>query len=341
MSTIRDVANLANVSIATVSRVLNNDTKYKMTDETRIKVLQAATQLNYKAANSKIKNHSSNGENTTLNNNIKIGCVLSVTKSKYNDPYFMSILSGLESQLLDYGYEISFIKTGPELYDTKQLYNTFNVPVTGLILMESLNNETYEFIRKQVPNIVGIDTQHEDIDNVGYDHYNAAKLAVQYLTEKGHKEIGYIGGSSINENIKESQRYKGFYSTMHVSGLSVNPDWVIDCEWDEKLCTQKVDYLCKMKNCPTAFFVGSDLMAMAALSSFSNNGFVVPNAMAVVGLSNIEVSKFSNPPLTTIDIPTTEIGMVAADLLIARINGYNLLPKKVILPTSLIVRNSA
>ncbi len=341
MSTIRDVANLADVSIATVSRVLNNDTKYKMTDETRIKVLQAATQLNYRT-NSKRKNKSSDIDNSKVKNDMKIGCVLSVTKSKYNDPFYMTILSGVESQLLNLGYEISFIKTKHELNDKKQLYNTFRTPITGLILMESLNSDTYEFIRKQVPYIVGIETQHEDIDNVGYDHYNAAKIAVQYLTEKGHKKIGYIGGSNIKDNIKESQRYKGFYSTMHASELSVNPDWVIDCgEWDEKLCMEKVDFLCRTKNYPTAFFVGSDLMAMAALSSFGNNGITVPNDLAIVGLSNIEVSKFSNPPLTTIDIPMKEIGIVAADLLIDRINGYKLLPKKVILPTGLIVRNSA
>lgn len=111
----------------------------------------------------------------------------------------MSILSGVETQLQENGYELSFIKTGAELEDKKTLYSTFSNSITGLILMESLSNETYHFIRNQVPCIVGIDTKWEDIDNVGYDHYNVSNLAVQHLISKGHKKIGYIGKPRLGD----------------------------------------------------------------------------------------------------------------------------------------------
>lgn len=339
MSTIRDVANLAKVSIATVSRVLNNDTQYKMTDETRSRVWKAVTDLNY-TVKSPAKAPSGDNKAHSGNELLKIGCILSVTKNKYNDPYFMSILSGVEEQLQNTGYELTFIKTGAELEDKKALFSTFSNPVSGLILMESLNSETYQFIRNQVPNIVGIDTWWEDIDNVGYDHYRVASVAVQHLIDKGHKKIGFIGGSGMSGNIKSSQRYRGYYASLHAAGLPVNSDWIIDCAWDENLCMEKVKQLYQKKDSPTAFFVASDLMAMAALSSLYNMGIAVPDKVAVIGLSNIEISKYSNPPLTTIEIPTREIGMVAVDLLLARINGYQLLPRKVILPTSLVLRNS-
>jgi LacI family transcriptional regulator len=252
----------------------------------------------------------------------------------------MSILSGVETQLMNMGYEISFIRTGAELEDKKSLYNTFSDAISGLILMESLNAETYQFIRNQVPYIVGIDTQWEDIDNVGYDHHKVASIAVGHLIDIGHKKIGFIGGSGVSKNIKESRRYRGYYASLHAAGLPVNPDWVIDCAWDDAVCIEEVSRLCKTKNLPTAFFVASDLMAMAALSSLYTNGISVPSEVAIIGLSNIEVAKYSNPPLSTIEIPTKEIGMVAVDLLNARINGDALLPKKVILPTNLIVRSS-
>lgn len=339
MSTIRDVAKLANVSTATVSRVLNNDTKYKITDETRERVWQAVTQLNYKIASGP-KRKVSAQDPAESKSHIKIGCVLSVTKDKYNDPYFMSILSGVEERLLGAGYNMSFIRTGIELNDSKILFNTFNEPITGLILMESLDHETYEYIRKQVPYIVGIDTERGDIDNVGYDHYNVASMAVSHLIEKGHSRIGYIGGSGLSSNLKDSRRYRGYYATMHAAGLSVNSDWVIDCMWDEAVCIEKINHLCTTRNFPTAFFAGSDLMAMAALNGLYNNGISVPDEVAVIGLSNIEVSKYSNPPLSTIDVPMKEIGMVAVDNLIDRINGNKLLPKKVILPTRLVARSS-
>ncbi|MEK3734164.1 MULTISPECIES: LacI family DNA-binding transcriptional regulator [Paenibacillus] len=339
MSTIRDVAKLANVSTATVSRVLNNDTKYKITEETKERVWQAVTQLNYKIS-SKPKRKASAKEPAEAKSQIKIGCVLSVTKDKYNDPYFMSILSGVEERLLSRGYSIAFIRTGIELNDHQILSSTFNEPITGLILMESLNRETYEYIRKQVPYIVGIDTERGDIDNVGYDHYNVASVAVNHLIEKGHTQIGYIGGSGLTGNLKDSRRYRGYYASMHAAGLSVNPDWVIDCMWDEAVCTENINRLCTSGNVPTAFFAGSDLMAMAALNALYSSGISVPNDVAVIGLSNIEVSKYSNPPLSTIDVPTKEIGMVAVDNLLDRINGNQLLPKKVILPTRLVVRSS-
>ncbi len=340
MSTIRDVANLANVSVATVSRVINNDTKYKMTDETRSRVWQAITELNYMA---KSPVRASSGKKDGIRSEVpaKIGCILSVTKNKYKDPYFMSILSGAEERLMEQGYELSFVKTGAELEDRKTLYSTFSTPISGLILMESLNAETYHFIRNQVPNIAGVDTQWEDIDNVGYDHYRVAAMAVQHLLSLGHKEIGFIGGSGISKNIKTSQRYRGYYSSLHAAGLQVNPDWVIDCAWDENICMEKISQLCRKGNSyPTAFFVASDLMAMAALSGLYSLGISVPNEVAIIGLSNLEISKYSNPPLTTIEIPTREIGMVAVDLLISRMNGYTLLPRKVILPTNLIQRHS-
>lgn len=340
MSTIREVAALANVSVATVSRVINNDMKYKMTEETRARVWQAITELNY-TVKAPVRTSSAKKDTGRSEAAAKIGCILSVTKNKYQDPYFMSILSGAEEQLQEQGYELSFIKTGAELEDKKTLYNTFSTPISGLILMESLNTETYHFIRNQVPNIIGVDTQWEDIDNVGYDHYRVAAMAVQHLISRGHRDIGYIGGSGSSNNIKTSQRYRGYYSSLHAAGLQVNPDWVIDCAWDENICMEKISQLCRKGNAyPTAFFVASDLMAMAALSGLYNLGISVPNEVAVIGLSNIEISKYSNPPLTTIEIPTREIGMVAVDLLISRLNGYQLLPRKVILPTSLILRNS-
>ena len=339
MPNIREVANLAGVSVATVSRVLNNDAKYKMTDETRARVWQAVTQLNYKAK-PRVKSAESGEAAASSKSAVKIGCILSVTKYKYSDPYFMAILSGVETRLTENGYSLAFIKTGAELEDKKALYSTFGEPISGLILMESLNPEAYGFIHNQVPHIVGVDTRWEDIDNVGYSHHTVAGMAVQHLIEKGHRSIGYIGGSGVTGNIRDSSRYRGYFSSLHAAGLPVNPDWVIDCGWDEEICTREVTRLCRQKNLPTAFFAASDLMAMAALSSFYNNGVQVPGEVAVIGLSNIEVSKYSNPPLTTIEIPTKEIGMVAVDMLISRLNGYRLLPRKVVLPTTLIQRSS-
>ena len=123
MSSIKDVAKMAGVSTATVSRVLNDDKTYKMTDATRLKVREAASTLAYTLgkADPAVKP--------------KIGCVLSVTKDKYSDPYFMSILSGIEEQLAAEGLSLTFLRTFFELEDDAVLADTFAGGITGVILM--------------------------------------------------------------------------------------------------------------------------------------------------------------------------------------------------------------
>lgn len=337
MSTIRDVAKLANVSTATVSRVINNDTKYKITDATKKRVWDAIRVLNYSLPAKPPKRKHETSVQPTQH---KIGCILSVTKKKYNDPYFMSIFAGIERRLQEKGCVISFIKTGAELNDQANLVSAFQEPVSGMILMETLNSELFDYIHGHVQHIVGIDTMREEIDNVGYDHYRAGLIATRHLIQQGHKNIGFIGGSGATPDLMNSRRFQGYYIAMSEAGLSVNRDWTLNCEWDEDLCAAQIDSLCKSNSRPTAIVAASDLMAIVTMNSLFRNGFSVPNDVAVIGISNIDMAKYTTPPLTTVHIPTEEIGIVAADMLLSRINGNDLLPQNIILPTSLLVRNS-
>ncbi len=337
MSTIREVAKLANVSTATVSRIINNDTKYKITDTTRQRVWDAIRALDYTMP---AKSPKHKKDSAVQNTPYKVGVVLSVTKKKYNDPYFMSIFSGIEKRLQEKGCVISFIKTGAELRDTANLASAFQEPVSGMILMETLNGELFDYVSSHVPYIVGIDTLRQDIDNVGYDHYQAAVIATQHLIAQGHKKIGFIGGIDDPHNFLTSRRYQGYYIAMTNAGLTVEDKWSLNCDWDEDVCAEQVDALCKSGDYPTAFFASSDLMAIVAINSLSRNGLSVPQDVAVIGISNIDIAKYTTPALTTVHIPTEEIGMVAADMLFSRINGYNGMPQKILLPISLLIRNS-
>lgn len=335
MSTIRDVAKLANVSTATVSRVLNNDSKYKMTEETKKRVLDAVAALDYEPATS------SGRISTPLVNRAKVGCILRLTKKKFNDPYYMSILSSAEDRLRTKGYEIAFIRSTSEIEERAQLASLFQEPISGIILMDELEDEQYKYIKNQGVSIVGIDTTRTDIDNIGYDRFTIALDATEKLIKAGHTKIGFIGGGGRSKDIKTSQRFRGFQTAMYCAGLPLNDKWIIDCEWDEDLCAEKLDALCSTKDLPTAFFISSDLMAMAALSVFFNHNIKVPDEVSIISVTDIEMAKYANPPLTTYRIPTDAIGYAAADLLMARINGYNLIPEKIILPSSLIVRGTA
>jgi len=337
MSTIREVAKLANVSTATVSRVINNDTKYKITSETKNRVLDAIKTLNYSIP---AKGSRHTADSYTQSAQQKIGVVLSVTKKKYNDPYFMSIFAGIEKRLQEKGCVISFIKTGAELSDRANLVSAFQEPVSGMILMETLDGELFDYVRDRVPYIVGIDTLRQDIDNVGYDHYQAAVIATQYLIKQGHTKIGFIGGIDDPHNYMASRRYQGYYIAMTAAGLPVEEKWVLNCDWDEDICAEQVDAVCKSGDYPTAFFVSSDLMAIVAINILFKNKLSIPEDVAVIGISDIDIAKYTNPPLTTVHIPTEDIGIVAADMLLARMNGYDLPPQKILLPITMKLRNS-
>lgn len=337
MSTIRDVAALANVSIATVSRVLNNDTTYKMTQQTKDRVWKAVAELNYKAPAASVRKRVQSASSTVYR---KIGCIMNLRSKKYTDPYYLSILSGAETYLTGHNCEVSFVKTRQELENNEALRRMLSEPVDGIILMHALREKTFQYILNHFPYVVGVDTGFDSIDNVEYDHFRVAQMAVECLAERGYKEIGFIGGSEGSQDVQNSRRFQGFLSTMNRLKLPVNPDWIIDSRWDDNFCMKQVENLYHTKGLPRAFFVASDLMAMATLRSLYNLGVSVPSQVAVMGLTSIEMSKYSNPPLSTIEIPTEEMGATAAKILLERMDGDTSLPKRIILPSRYVIRDS-
>lgn len=334
VASIRNVAARAGVSVATVSRVLNNDTTYKMREETRSRVWDAVAQTGYR------QKTRAAAKAAPAPAGRRVGCVLSVTKDKYRDPYFMSIYAGLETRLIEKGYSVAFLKTFFEIQEPETLRGILEDPPVGLILMEHLEPELYRRLRVHIPVCVGIDTRHADIDIVGYDHFEAGMRLANHLITKGHRKIAFLGGTIFGRRGMASRRYLGFVAAMHLAGLPVCPEWVLDCQWDELLCIDLVKELMARPDPPTAICAASDLMAMAALSALYSIGVRVPEQMAVIGLSNIQLSRFSSPPLTTYNVPTEEIGRVAVDLLEERLNGCSLPPRRICLPIEPVIRAS-
>ena len=337
MSTIREIAALAGGSVAPVSRVLNHYQTYKMKEQTRQKVWQAVAQTGYR-----LPSTTRPKPRIIAQEKVSVGCILSVTKDKYRDPYFMSVLSGVEQALEERGYSLAFTSTYYDLKYKDALQSTFSKPVSGLILMETMDAQTYGYIRARVPCCVGVDTLHTDIDNVGYDHFTAAYKATRHLIEQGHRRIAYIGGSGLSRNIKTSRRYWGFRCAMEMENLPVDDVLIRDCLWDELVCIEQVKAIMTLPEArrPTAIFCGSDLMAIAALSGLYSLHIQIPNQAAVMGLSDIELSQVSCPPLSTIHVPTVDIGKAAVAALERRLKGSDQLPQSIFLPTAIVRRNS-
>ncbi len=337
MSNIREVAKAAGVSVATVSRVINHDTEGRMTEETKERVWAAIADLNYKAPMGNIRKTQNPAKADAP---LKIGCVISTEKNKYSDPYFLSMLSAIEEEARKNGCSVPYVIAAAELEESFFLGSTVSTSLDGIILMNTLSAPIYEHIKRTVPTLVGIDTFHNDIDNVVYNHYEAASMAVDTLVKKGYKKIGFVGAAPYGNKFTEGRRFRGYLAAMYSHNLPIDKETIIDCNWQEEACFKYINALHKKGKLPEAFVVASDLMAMAVLRRLYDLDVKVPAEVAVMGISDIEMSRFSNPPLSTIRIPTRDIGILAFRTLKERMSGYEGLPRTISLPMNVIIRSS-
>lgn len=331
MATIREVAQCAGVSIASVSRIINEDPSYRATAETRERVLKVIRELDY-APNPNYKKHRASRK-------ITIGCISRMTVEKTEDSYYAAILSGAKNYLKEQNYEFDFILSQFDIMNEDSLAVLLAHPPKGLILMDQPSTETMQFLSSKIKYIVGIDSGQSSIDNISYDRYEAACRAMQYLFDMGHKKIAYIG-AHLSKDVLNIGRYEAYLRMMKRQGFAINPAWIIDSEWHRGICYKKTIELMKCKDRPTAVLVGSDHMAIAAVSALHMLGIAIPDEISIIGISDIENAKYITPPLTTIAIPQKEIGEIAASVLLQRIQGDVSLPKRIIVPTDLVERKS-
>ena len=161
MANIRDVARLAKVSPATVSRILNDNQIYKTSDETREKVLRAVAELGYQPL-ARRQVHTGPDSDARFS----VGCLLATTRGKYSDPYYLSILGGIEEELSRLGGSVSLIQTELELENPEVLDRVIHAGLSGLIMMRPLSDSLFTRLHTLIPHIVGIDTRHMPIANI-------------------------------------------------------------------------------------------------------------------------------------------------------------------------------
>ncbi len=330
MSTIRDVAKLAGVSPASVSRILANDATYKVSPETVANVMAAVKKLNYSippAYRSRRKK-------------IKFGVINRVTEERTKDSYYSTILDGIKQFCDENNIEIEILQSQFDLSVPKVLENFLNSDLRGVIVMGETDDEVIEIIHQSNLSAVGIDNNSEKIDNVKYNRYQAGCMAMEYLIANGHKSIAYIGSHIPNRRIAEMGRFDAYKKMLSTIDQPINEAWIIDCEWKRQVCHNKTIQLLSNPNRPTAIFVASDHMAIAAMSAIAEAGLRIPDDISIIGITDIEASKYMNPPLTTVKLPQKEIGLIAANDLLQRVNGDKTVVKQIFVPTELVERKS-
>ena len=341
MITIKEIAEQLGMSTTTISNVIHGKTG-EVSGETTERVRKFLEEVEY------VPNISA--RNLPQNRSKIIGVVLKAWENKYDnifqDPFVSEMIGGIVKQIRENGY-FMMLYISDDIAEILKHVSTWNVD--GLILFCMLDDDALRVRRKYHKPIVCIDTyvdhdadgaEEDEFVNIGLDDEQGAYDATRYLIEKGHRKIGFIGGSVGGAPLKKSRRYRSYLETMADLGLEVRPEWVLNCEWDDQRCIRLVEQVYREHELPTAFYAASDLMAMAALRALYQLGVPVPGRVAVIGMSNIEMSQYANPPLTTIDVPAVEMGITAARVIAQRIRGDDSLPKRILLPSTLIERDS-
>lgn len=343
MARLKDIAEYVGVSISTVSRVIQNDPTRNVNPETRKKIWDAVKELGY-VPNQNARNLVTNNNQKKPLRTMKIGWVANPKNAEFN-PYFSQIYSGINDTLSNANYTLMNIFK-EELHNETSLIKLIHESgIEGLILIDPIDQSILNYIMKYLP-VVGLDFFYTDksISVIDYDRESAAKMVVDYFIEHGHRQIGFVGGG-IGDNFKildGEKRYKGFQKAMEDAGLEVNPNWVINTRWKIEESYNEMNRLIRenSNHLPTAMFCASDMMAFAAMRATLENNLKIPDDIAFIGIDNTEMSKYSTPPLTTIDIPKYELGEMAAKTIIDQIEKKITLPIRILLPHQLVERES-
>ena len=332
MATIKDIAVKAGVSSATVSRVLNYDETLSVSDEKRKLIFEIAEDLEYMPPRKR--------NEIKVSKKLKIGLVHWYTMSQeLDDPYYMSIRLGIEKMCYENAIEIVKIFK-PDEFDFQKLES-----VDGFIAIGKFTDGQISKISDKSKNIVFVDSSpmEEQYDCVVIDFEKAVKSALDYLWDLGHRRIGYIGGREHigPDQVALGERRESVFRT-HMIELGAFDDNDVHigaflAESGYRLMKQTIT---QSETLPTAYFVASDSIAIGALRAIHECGLKVPKDISIVGFNDIPTSKYTVPPLTTVRVHKEFMGETAVELLLERIVKKRDISKKIILPTTLQIRES-
>ncbi|MGA3019469.1 MAG: LacI family DNA-binding transcriptional regulator [Bryobacteraceae bacterium] len=323
---IKDVASRASVSIATVSHVLNGTRGVR--PETRQRVLSAIEDLGY------TQNQSAR--------NLAVGrsSVLGLLISDIRNPFFPEVTAAFQDQALMHNMDALVVNTN---YDAHRTLNSvkrligLQVPAVA-ILTSQIDPGVMDMLAEEKIAAVYLDLGRVDryISNILLDYEHGIAEGLRYLRTLGHQRIAYIGGPLHLHSAK--RRKKAFMDS--AAELGLDPDYAIDADF-----TVKGGYFACSKllngHAPTAIMAANDLTALGVLHRAYDGGLRIPDDLSVVGFDDILIAEFTQPALTTVAVPRTEIGKVAFQALWTMLSDPGAEGREFRLGTHLVIRQSA
>ena len=323
--TIQDIANRANVSISTVSRVLNNTAP--VAEETRQRVLSIITELGYKP--NLFAQGLAGGQSRT------IGVLTQLIGSPFYDVILRGILRGIDGS----GYSPLFADGGWDVEkDQIALYMFMQRQVDGLIVLNGHSPDEFLVeIALRIPMIiVGREIAELSEQCLPFDDLEAAYKATQYLIDAGHRRIAHITGLPNHQDANE--RRDGYIKALAQNGIQPDPELIIEGDFTEPSGVMAVEMLLMRGRIFSAIFAANDQLAYGARLALYHRGLRVPEDVSIIGFDDQAPSAYMVPPLTSIRRPPLEIGEAAGRALIYLIQGKSIsLPK---FQSSLVIRES-
>ncbi|MBU3573017.1 LacI family transcriptional regulator [Priestia aryabhattai] len=332
MTTIKDIARVAGVSVTTVSRALNGYSD--VNEKTRQKVAAVARELNYSP--------NTLARGLVMQKSKTIGLLVSgISRESVKDNFTFEVLCGVNERASTLGYDLILFNTNTMMQREKTYTQLCRERrVDGAIIQGIKKEDPYlkEVVESDIPCVlVDIPVHSNSVGYVTTDNALGAKKAVEHLASLGHKHIGMINGHE--DAFVSQERLNGYREALKECGLSFRSDWVVSGNFEEKKAEKAAQELINRHKEVTAIFCASDLMALGALKACKELGLHVPKEMSIVGYDNIVLASYSSPNLTTVGQEVYQIGYEAADLLIEMLEGKETNMKRY-LDTKLIIRES-
>jgi LacI family transcriptional regulator len=323
--TIRDVAALAGVSVATVSKVIN--ARYGVAAATVARVQAVIDELGYEASlvARSLRNHRTN----------VIGILVSDI-----EPFSAELLKGAAKAIKGTGYELVIYSAGGMTgdhvgWERRYLSRLSGTLIDGAILV----TPTVVGASFGAP-VVAVDphTGGDGVPTVDSDNLRGAQLATEHLIGLGHRRIGFLAGRPDLESAR--LRELGYQRALSEAGVDFDPDLVRIGSYAQVASQQAARELLARSDRPTAVFAANDLSAITTIDVALTLGLSVPADLSVIGFDNIPESALITPALTTIDQPLQLMGQRAISMLVELLRGGSLALTHVTLPTRLVVRQS-
>lgn len=329
--TIKDVAKKANVSISTVSRVLNNKTRVDI--KTREKILRIIKEMNYEPNN--IARSLSRKKTNTIG----------VIVEDIVNPFFSEVAKGIEETLHKKGYTMILTNSNynpdEELELTKML---LRYKVDGIIITPvDENSKSIELLKaRETPFIVmNCISKRNEFSWISSDNLKGGYIATKYLLELGHKKIMHIKGINIQASF---ERYEGFKNAIREKGLKLANQIVIGPAKTHKDAHDEMKKFIEkngLKFFPTAIFAINDDVAIGALDILNEYGIKVPDDISIIGYDDIKIASYYPISLTTIKQPKYKMGEIAAKQLLIKIEKEEIdIINHFLTEPKLIIRNS-